>query len=115
MTALKWESLRDDTQVLRVWELDGESAYPQISVLRVSNAAYSEFSQDPKGFMKFVNLHQVFPKAVIVSGPWVSLSSVDQKADQPGWVLTLIHGKLSTMIVAAMPQLMQEYGGFEAK
>jgi hypothetical protein len=111
MLPLKWEKLRDDTQLLRVWELDGADAYPQVSVLRVSNAAYLEFAQDPKGFMKFVNNHEIFPKAVIVSGPWVTLSSIDQKADQPGWVLTLVHGKMSSMIVSAMPQLMQEYGG----
>lgn len=111
MPTPKWEKLRDGMEVLRVWELDGPSAYPQVSVLRVSNAAYSEFSRDPKGFMKFVNLHQIFPKPVIVSGPWVTLSAIDQKADQPGWVLTIVHGKLSTMIVSALPQLMQEHEG----
>jgi len=98
-------------EVLKVWELEGPDAYPQVSVLRVSNDVYFEFSRDPKEFMRFVNLHEIFPKAVIVSGPWVSLSAIDQKADQPGWILTLVHGKLSTMIVSALPQLMQEYTG----
>jgi len=96
-------------EVLKVWELEGPDAYPQVSVLRVSNDVYFEFSRDPKEFMKFINLHEIFPKAVIVSGPWVSLSAIDQKADQPGWILTLVHGKLSTVIVSALPQLMQEY------
>jgi hypothetical protein len=109
MPALKWEKLRDGMELLKVWELEGPSAYPQVSVLRVSNAAYQEFSRDPKEFMKFVNQHQIFPKAVIVSGPWVTLSAIDQKADHPGWILTLLHGKRSTMIVSALPQLMQEY------
>jgi hypothetical protein len=108
MPTPKWEKLRNDTEVLKLWVLDGPEAYPQVSVLRVSNEAYLEFSRDPKKFMKFVNLHQIFPKAVIVSGPWVSLSSVDQKADQPGWVLTVVHGKMSSIIVSALPQLMQE-------
>jgi hypothetical protein len=115
MPTPKWEKLRDGMEVLKVWALDGPRAYPQVSVLRVSNAAYLEFSRDPKKFMKFVNLHQIFPKAVIVSGPWVSLSSIDQKADQPGWVLTVVHGKLSSMIVSALPQLLQEHDDRKAK
>jgi hypothetical protein len=105
----KWQKLKDGMEVLKVWELESPDAYPQVSVLRVSNALYFEFSRDPKEFMKLVNLHEIFPKPVIVSGPWVSLSSIDQKADQPGWILTIVHGKLSTMIVSALPQLMQEY------
>jgi hypothetical protein len=115
MPTPKWEKLRGGTEVLKLWVLDGPQAYPQVAVLRVSNAAYLEFSRDPKKFMKFVNVHQIFPKAVIVSGPWVSLSSIDQKADQPGWVLTLVHGKMSSIIVSALPQLMQELDDLEAK
>jgi hypothetical protein len=115
MPILKWEKLRAGTEVLKVWVLDGPRVYPQVAVLRVSNAAYLEFSRDPKRFMKFVNLHQIFPKPVIVSGPWVSLSSIDQKADQPGWVLTVVHGKMSSMIVSALPQLMQEHDDLKAK
>jgi hypothetical protein len=109
MLTPKWKILKEGMEVLKVWELEGPDAYPQVSVLRVSNAVYFEFSRDPKEFMKFINLHEIFPKAVIVSGPWVSLSAIDQKADQPGWILTLVHGKLSTVIVSALPQLMQEY------
>ena len=109
MPAPKWEKLGDGMEVIRVWELEGPDPYPQVSVLRVSNAVSLEFSRDPKKFMKFVNQHQIFPKPVIVSGPWVSLSSIDQKADQPGWILTIVHGKLSTVIVSALPQLLQEY------
>jgi hypothetical protein len=105
--SLQWESV-DGTQVLRIWQVDGASVYPQIAVLRVSNFTYLKFSQDPKGFVKFVNAHKVFSKDVLVAGPWVALSSVDQKDDPPDWVLTLVHGKMSTMIVAALPQLKQE-------
>jgi hypothetical protein len=107
MPILKWEKLRAGTEVLKVWVLDGPRVYPQVAVLRVSNAAYLEFSRDPKRFMKFVNLHQIFPKPVIVSGPWVSLSSIDQKA--------VVHGKMSSMIVSALPQLMQEHDDLKAK
>lgn len=108
--SFQWENV-DGAQVARLWQVEGASVYPQISVLRVSNNTYLKFSRDPKGFMKFVNAHKVFSKDVIVAGPWVSLSSVDQKDDPPDWVLTLVHGKMSTMIVAALPQLKQEDAG----
>jgi hypothetical protein len=108
--SINWENV-DGRQVLRVWQLEGPNIYPQISVLRVSNDAYLKFSQDPKGFMNFVNAHKVFSKDVIVAGPWVSLASVDQKTNPPDWVLTIVHGKKSTMIVSALPQLKQEDPG----
>lgn len=98
----------DGIQVMRLWELESKELWPQIAVLRVSNASYLKFSQDPQGFMKFVNEHKIFSKDVIIAGPWVSLSSVEAKAGPSDWVLTLIHGKKSTMIVAALPQLMQQ-------
>ena len=94
--------------MMKLWQVEGKEVWPQVSVLRVSNAQYLKFSQDPKGFMDFVNVHKLFSKPVIVAGPWVSLSSVDQKDDSSDWVLTLLHGKRSTMIVAALPQLKQE-------
>jgi len=102
--SFQWEN-KGGEQVLRLWQKD---VYPQIALLKVSNVSFLKFFQDPKSFMAFVNEHQVFSKAVIVAGPWVSLSSVDQKDQQPDWVLTLVHGKMSTMIVAALPQLKLE-------
>jgi hypothetical protein len=111
LTTPQWVKLRDGVQVLKVWQLGDPKAYPQISVLRVSNAEYLKFFQDPKEFVKFVNANQVFPVAVNVAGPWVTLSSYNPKSpkDDPDWVLTLVHGKLSYMIVSALPQLTQEY------
>jgi hypothetical protein len=108
---LDWEKLRDGVQVLKVWKLEGPKAYPQVSILRVSNAEYLKFFQDPHGFVNFVNANQVFPVAVNVAGPWVTLSSYNPKSpkDDPDWVLTLVHGKLSYMVVSALPQLTQEY------
>ena len=108
---LQWENV-GDTQVLRLWQSE---EYPQTSILRVSNAAYRKFFQDPKGFMAFVNEHNIFSKDVIVAGPWVSLSSVDQKDNPPDWVLTLVHGKRSTMIVAALPELELEDASSKTK
>ncbi|MGB2899459.1 MAG: hypothetical protein WBB89_09350 [Candidatus Acidiferrum sp.] len=110
LAPLEWEKLRDGVQMLRVWQLEDPKAYPQISVLRVSNAEYLKFFQDPQGFVKFVNANKVFPKDVKVAGPWVTLSSYNPNNpnDDPDWVLTLVHGKLSYMVVSALPQLTQE-------
>lgn len=115
MPALNWDKLKEGVEVLRVWELEGKDAYPQLAVVRVSNVDYYEFSKDPKEFMSFVNAKKIFSKDVIFSGPWVTLSAIDQKADQLGWVLTLLHGKLSWMIVSALPRLLQEYGERKTK
>jgi len=111
LAPLEWEKLRDGVQVLKIWQLEEADKYPQISVLRVSNAEYLKFFQDPKGFVKFINANQVFSKPVKVAGPWVTLSSYNPKnpKDDPDWVLTLVHGKLSYMVVSALPQLTQEY------
>jgi hypothetical protein len=106
----KWEKL-DRGQVLKLWQLEGGNVYPQVSILRVSNATYLEFLQNPKGLVKYVNDNMIFSKAVILAGPWVSLSSVDEKADPTAWVLTLLHGKMSEMIVAALPQLKGDLSG----
>lgn len=105
---LRLEKLGDGTQLLRVWRLEGEEKYPQVSVLRVSNATYLKFFQDPQGFLKYVNENKVFSKEVIVAGPWVTLSSYVPKDETSGWLLTLYHGKLSTMLVSALPSLKQE-------
>jgi len=64
--------------------------------------------QDPKKFVKFVNVNKFFSKDVITAGPWVTLSSVEQDEDSPDWLLTLLHGKMSTMIVSALPELKME-------
>lgn len=109
MTPLKWVKLKDGAQILRVWRLDPPEAYPQIAVLRISNAKYLKFFEDPEGFKEFVNANEVFSKPVNIAGPWVSLSSNpnNPKGGDPDWVLTLVHGKLSTMVVSALPQLTE--------
>jgi hypothetical protein len=106
---LRWESLGGAISLLRLWQ--DSKAFPQLSIMRVSNSDYLKFSQDPLGFMKFVNQQRVFSKHVIEAGPWVTLSSVAPKNEPPDWVLMLLHGKMSTMLVAALPQLIQEEAG----
>jgi hypothetical protein len=103
--SIKWETV-DGSLVLKVWQLEGANSWPQTTIVRVSNDSYKKYSQDPKRFVKFVNMHKFFSKDVITAGPWVTLSSVQQDVDW--WVLTLVHGKASTMIVSALPQLKTE-------
>ena len=108
-TSLKWQKI-DDMQVLKVWQLEGQDVWPQISILRVSNATYLKYFQNPKSLVDFVNQNNIFSKAVIQAGPWVTLSSAGEKAGSPDWDLTLMHGKLSRMIVSALPQLPLDSG-----
>jgi hypothetical protein len=106
---MKWQDVgTDGTQVMKVWEVEGADVWPQVSILRVSNATYLKFFQDPRGFMEFVNAEHVFSKDVIEADPWVSLPSVDDKDPSPEWVLATVHGKTSRMLVAALPKLKQE-------
>jgi hypothetical protein len=101
----KWEKL-EDVRVLRVWQFEDKDKFPQVTILRVTNSTYIKLLQDPQSLMEFVNKHKMFAKDVIKVGPWVSLSSVDKEQPPKCWVLTLLHGKLSTMLVSALPQIM---------
>lgn len=102
---LQWTAV-DKIPVLKLWKEPGQ--YPETSVMTVSHSEYQRFSKDPKGFMKFVNDHHVFSKPVIFAGPWVSLSSLDEKREPCEWVLTLVHGRRSTMTVGALQKLKDE-------
>jgi hypothetical protein len=102
--SVKWQMI-DEIPVLKIWELDGADVYPQVSILRVSDKEYRKFSKHPKEFIEFINKHQTFSKPVITAGPWVALSSVEQEPDPPCWVLTVVHGHLSTAIVSVLPCL----------
>ncbi len=105
--SIQWETV-DGSRVLRLWQVEGPQSWPQITVMRVSNATYQKYFHDPKKFVKFVNVNKFFSKDVITAGPWVTLSSVEQDEDSPDWLLTLLHGKMSTMIVSALPELKME-------
>ncbi len=102
---LKWTAV-DKIPLLKLWKDPGQ--YPETAVMTVSHSDYLKFSKDPKGFMKFVNDHHVFSKPVIFAGPWVSLSPLEQKNELREWVLTMIHGRRSTMTVAALQKLEDE-------
>jgi len=105
---MEWHKVDEDgTQMMKVWEVEGKDVWPQIVILRVSNATFLKFLQDPKGFMEFVNAKKAFYQPVIIAGPWVTLSSADQKLHPIRWALTLVHKKESTMYVAALPLLQQ--------
>jgi hypothetical protein len=105
---MQWENV-GGAEVLKVWKLEGKEKYPQIAVMRMSNSDYLKFAHHQEGFKSFVNQHEVFSKPIITAGPWVTLSSVDEQKNQPpDWVVVMVHGKMSTMIVAALPQLLEE-------
>lgn len=92
--------------VLRLW--DDPDVYPQTAVARMSHSEYLSFSKDRERFMEFVNKNKIFGKDVIFAGPWVSLSSDEFESHPSEWMVTMLHGKKSTIIVAALPQLEEE-------
>jgi hypothetical protein len=108
MQPLEWRKLTESVDVLKIWELK-RGQYPEIATMNVSHDQYLKFSRDPKGFMKFVNVHNIFSKPVVYAASWVTLSAIDQKADQAGWILTLVHGKESWLIVSALPALEDQH------
>ncbi|HXY16261.1 MAG TPA: hypothetical protein VEI26_17355 [Terriglobales bacterium] len=105
--SVKWETI-EGSPVLKVWELDGGDVFPQVTVLQVSNHDYQKFVKNPKSFVEFLNKNKIFSKPVIVAGPWVTLSSVEEAPEPLGWILTAVHGHLSTAIVSALPQLQKK-------
>ncbi|MBV8051436.1 MAG: hypothetical protein JOZ80_09620 [Acidobacteriaceae bacterium] len=104
MKPVEWQVV-DGIPVLKVWELNPHDEFPEISILKLTNEEYQKFAKHPKGFVEFVNKHKIFSKPVIVAGPWVTLSSVEEEPETHGWILTGVHGKLSTLIISALPQL----------
>jgi hypothetical protein len=103
-----WVDLGNGIQLLRVWQLGKPNVWPQVAIMEMPNAVYLKYFQDPHGFMAFVNQNKVFSKDIIKPGPWVTLSSYDDKGASPDWIVTLMHGKLSYMLVSALPKLMQD-------
>lgn len=98
----RWETI-GDTKVLRVWAIEGPDKYPQVSLLQVSTKHFHKFMHDPVELRKFVNDHNVFSKTVLTVGPCVTLSSVDETSDKPGWIITLVHTAASRMTISALP------------
>jgi len=99
----RWENV-DGIQVMRVWQVEGKDVWPQIAVLRVSNATYLKFSQEPEEFKKFLNKHKVFSIDVIVVTPWKAPPSLNPKDDLADWVLLGVHKPKSTVLIAALRQ-----------
>jgi hypothetical protein len=100
---LQWENV-DGVQVMRVWEVEGKEVWPQIAVLRVSNAQYLKFSRKPEELKEFLNKHKVFSIDVIVVTPWKSPRSLNPKDDLSDWVLLAVHKPMSTVLFAALRQ-----------
>ena len=105
-----WDDLAHGVKVLRVWQLGPPDTWPQEALMEMPNDVYRQYSQDPQGFMGFVNNSKVFSKDIILAGPWVTLSSFDGKGVSSDWIITMVHGKRSWMVVSALPKLMQDPG-----
>ena len=107
--SVRWRDVEGtNSKVLKVWELEehpGVDRWPEIVLLWVSDSDYRKHSHHAKGFMDFVNDHKFFSKPVVIPGPWVTLSSVDEEDPPTDWILMMSHGKRSTMIVSALPKL----------
>jgi hypothetical protein len=53
-----WASLVDGLEVLRLWETPDGPKKPEIAILRMSDAIYEKFHEDPQAFLE---KHKVFP------------------------------------------------------
>jgi hypothetical protein len=104
----KWQTLEDGVRLLQVWKLDGPDTYPQVALLRVSIDFYLKYLRDPDSLVGYVNERNVFSKPVICAGPWVGLLSVKGKEYPPKIVITVVHSKRSTMILSAIPDLVED-------
>ena len=103
-----WQRL-GEMFVLKVWELEnkgGKEVWPEVLLLRVTNSDYQKYAHRPKDFKDFLNQQKLFSKPVIIAGPWVTLASVDDEPPPENWILCVEHGKQSTVIVAALPELV---------
>jgi hypothetical protein len=52
-----WVKLADGVEVIRLWEIPPFPKTPEIAILRLSNARYEEFDDDPQGFHE---KHKIF-------------------------------------------------------
>jgi hypothetical protein len=53
-----WASLADGFELIRLWETPDGPKQPEIAILRMSDAVYEKFHEDPQAFLED---HKVFP------------------------------------------------------
>lgn len=58
MKKTMWASLVDGFEVIRLWETPDGPKQPEIAILRLSDAVYEKFHEDPQAFLEE---HKVFP------------------------------------------------------
>lgn len=100
--SLTWETY-ENIKVLRVWQIEGKDAYPQIALAQVSDQDFQKFVQDPAALVQFVNRHKVFEDDVRTASPWASLMSTNDAEDPSQWLLTFSHSRASSMAIASQP------------
>lgn len=58
MNATNWVRIEDGFEVIRLWETPDGPKQPEIAILRMSDAVYEKFHEDPQAFLEG---HKVFP------------------------------------------------------
>lgn len=58
MNKTMWVKLADGLDVIRLWETPDGPKKPEIAILRLSDAVYGKFHEDPQAFLEE---HKVFP------------------------------------------------------
>ena len=103
VSTLQWETF-DGLQVLRVWQLEGESVEPHVVIVKVPPDRSQSYASDPTQLMDFVNRNKLFPADVKQIG---SISSLSFGAGQsyPQYLYVLTHSLRSTMSVSVQNAL----------
>jgi len=103
----QWQQLDDQTEVLRVWEVESNpDSWPEIALLRVQPNRYQEFLQNPAALYRFVNDNSIFRNRVRTNGPAMSLAGVGTETPS-GYLFVLSHSRTSAMLVGGLPLLTQ--------
>ena len=99
-TPAAWVTLKPGLKVLRLWESVGPE-WPQVAVLRLSDAQYKEFAKDRT---KFINANHIFPKDVNKVIAHSELPLPDLKDCEPvedEWLVPIEHDCASYAAVMA--------------
>lgn len=101
--SMTWETY-ENIKVLRVWQIEGKDAYPQIALAQVSDQDFQKFVQHPAELVEFVNNHKVFDDPVRKTNPfWASLMSTNDALSPSQWLITFSHSRASYMAIASQP------------
>lgn len=94
----KWDTLKDGTRVLRLWETIGPE-WPQLALLELTNEQYKKLIENPT---EYINQRSIFPKDVNPGASCVGM--VPPSRDFTGlWYVAVAHKYPSGAAAAAYP------------